>query len=59
MAEVAQAAVGGSRAPRRVADLCVLTVLIEPARSLLSYCFTDIQVLYTSQLFTNGRDFKC
>ena len=56
MAEVAQAAVGGCRAPRRVTDLCVLTVLIEPACSLLPYCFTDIQVLYTSQLFTDLRD---
>ena len=35
LAEVAEAAVGGSRAPRQVTDFCVLTVLIEPASSVL------------------------
>ena len=59
LAEVAEAAVGGSRAPRQVTDFCVLTGLIEPARSLLSYCLTDNQVLYTSEVFVDSRDLKC
>ena len=59
VAEVAHAAVGGYRAPQQVPDFCVLTGLIEPARSRLSYCCTDNQVLYTSQVFTAFRDLKC
>ena len=57
--EVAKAAVGGSRAPRRVTDLCMLFWLIEPARSRLSYAYTERVVPDPVQLFTNGRDFKC
>ena len=59
VAEVPRTAVGGSRAPRQVADFCELTGLIEPARSLLSYCLTDNQVLYTSEVFVDSRDLKC
>ena len=56
MAEVAQAAVGGSRAPRRVADLCVLTVLFKPTRPRLSYAYTESVVPDPAQLFTDLRD---
>ena len=59
VAEVAHAAVGGYRATRQVPDFCVLFGLIEPARSRLSYCFTERVVSDPAQLFTNGRDFKC
>ena len=59
LAEVAEAAVGGSRAPRQVTDFCMLFWLIEPARSHLSYCLTDNQVLYTSEVFVDSRDLKC
>ena len=59
LAEVAEAAVGGSRAPRRVTDLCMLFWLIEPARSRLSYCFTESVVSDTSQVFVDMRDLKC
>ena len=58
VAEVAHAAVGGYRATRQVPDFCVLTGLIEPARSLLSYCLTDNQVLYTSEVFVDSRDLQ-
>ena len=59
VAEIPPTAVGGSRAPRQVADFCELTGLIEPARSRLSYAYTERVVPDPVQLFTNGRDFKC
>ena len=54
--EVAKAAVGGSRAPRRVADLCVLTVLFKPTRPRLSYAYTESAVPDSAHLFTDLRD---
>ena len=59
LAEVAEAAVGGSRAPRRVADFCVPSGLIEPAHALLSYNRTDNLVVYTDRSLTEFRDLKC
>ena len=54
--EVAKAAVGGSRAPRRVADLCVLTVLFKPTDPRLSYAYTETVVPDPAHLFTDLRD---
>ena len=51
LAEVAEAAVGGSRAPRQVPDFCVPSGLIEPARSRLSYAYTERVVSDPVQLF--------
>ena len=59
VAEVAHAAVDGNRAPRRVAEFCVLTVLLTPARSRLSYAYTKSVVSDTSQVFVDSRDLKC
>ena len=56
VAEVPRTAVGGSRAPRQVTDFCVLTGLIEPARSLLSYSCTESVVPDSLQTFTDLRD---
>ena len=56
VSEVAQAAVGGSRAPRWTPDLCVLFWLIEPACSLLSYSCTESVVPDSLHLFTDLRD---
>ena len=54
--EVAKAAVGGSRAPRRVADLCMLFWLIKPTRPRLSYAYTENLVPDPAHLFTDLRD---
>ena len=59
LAEVAEAAVGGSRAPRLTPQSGMLPVLVKPARSRLSYAYTERVVPDPVQLFTNGRDFKC
>ena len=41
LAEVAEAAVGGSRVPRSTDRWCMLFWLISPARSRLSYAYTE------------------
>ena len=59
VAEVPRTAEGGSRVPWSTDRWRMLFWLIEPARSRLSYCFTERVVSDPAQLFTNGRDFKC
>ena len=59
VAEVPRSAEGGSRAPRSTPQSGMLPVLVEPARSRLSYAYTERVVPDPVQLFTNGRDFKC
>ena len=59
VAEVPRTAEGGNRVPRWTPDLCVLFWLLKPARSRLSYAYTERVVSDPAQLFTNGRDFKC
>ena len=56
VAEVPRTAEGGSRAPRQVADLCVLTVLFKPTRPRLSYAYTENLVPDPAHLFTDLRD---
>ena len=59
VAEVPRTAEGGSRAPRSTPQSGMLPVLVKPARSRLSYAYTESVVSDPAQLFTNGRDFKC
>ena len=58
MAEVAQAAVGGSRAPRSTPRSGMLPVLVKPARSHHLYTCTDNLVPDTDNLALDGRDLK-